>query len=221
MLEGYVYSVGVLLVLILAATHWLDGFFYDHDKIRRRRIKLILVLSCLFLTQGIYLPLVEGIYLNLSSILLPLPLCLYYFWQLPGGQMGHTAAIIIFLAVLYAGSQRLFLLDPILMIIPPLYLYPLLFTLFTFPVTSDVHRRWLMVSFGMIGGELTSKLFILGQSGLVWVGEASFRDQLFLALAAVTCAALGWEYMHKIGRQIVHCAIWRSLFGPLDSKRRA
>ena len=221
MLEGYVYAIGLVLLLILTATHWLDGFLEERDQKKSRRVKLIFFFLSLLLTQGFYLPLLNGYYLNLSHLLFIFPLCLYHFWRLPASQMGQTAAVILFLAVFYVASQQMFLLDPILMILSPLILYPSLFALLTFLVTTDLSRQWLTISFGMMAGEMIYKALILQKSKVVWVGDASFRDQFFLALIAVTLLTVVWESLGKFVRRIHLKTSWRVRFLPGVTKRRA
>jgi uncharacterized membrane protein len=153
-------------------------------------------------TQGIYVTFKSNFAVNLSSILIPSLICFFYLWRIPQGQMWQMAAVIIFLSVFYSVSYQVLLMDPVLMIIPPVYLYPVFFTLFTLLITSELPRLWLLIGSGMIGGELIHKAFLLEDAGFVHAGDPLFRDKLFLAFILATVVTIILDYLSKLGKVV-------------------
>lgn len=202
MTEGLIYTLGLVSLIILTATHWFDPFLVHKGSPRRYRLVLIIFFSLLLVTQGLYLPVIPGYAVNLSGIIIPVIVCLVRLWRFPPGQMWQMGAVILFLALFYAVSYQVLLMDPILMIISPRYLFPIVFTLMILLVTKEWPSIWFLMASGMIGGELLHQGFLLEHAVLVQVGDGAFRDQLLLGLVMVSVSSISLSFLVKAGQVI-------------------
>ncbi|MDQ0337760.1 hypothetical protein J2S00_000530 [Caldalkalibacillus uzonensis] len=204
--DGYFYMIVIWILLILAATRWLDFLWAAHPWKSVIHKGVIILLVAQLVTQGWYvsLPSASQYAMNVNILMTAL-ICGYRLWRDKSGFMMQMVAVILFLGVLYAVSHQLFLWDPVLMVLPPFYLFPVFFSLLLLLTTLHLPHLWLMMASGMILGELLHKLFLLQYVDYAQVGDAAFRDQLAMGLCLVTGVAFsvrygikGYRYLHKL-----------------------
>ncbi|GGK18885.1 hypothetical protein GCM10010965_09840 [Caldalkalibacillus thermarum] len=202
--DGYIFMIGIWILFILAVTRWLDFFWAHHPHKALIRKGVIIVLAMKLLTQEWYLPLGSQYAINVSSIFIPALICGFFLWRDRSGFLRQMMAVILFLGVFYAVSHQLFLWDPVLMVMPTMYMFPVFFTLFLLLATLHLPQQWLMMTSGMILGEIVHKWFLLRYVDYVVVGDAAFRDQLVIGLCLVTAVTLTARLGIKVYQYLYH-----------------
>jgi hypothetical protein len=201
--DGYLFLITSWVIALLVVTHWLDSFWKeakDLAKIRRRVFVLILMIITL---QGIYLPISARISLNLGAIILMGSIFLYFYWRDTSGFRLQMTSVVLFLGIFYAVAYEVFTLDPILMVLPIMYMLPAFMALFILLTTHNLKLQWMMMLGGFISGEVIHKMFTLKHVEMIFVGDAAFRDQLVMGLLIVTLCALFIRVIYKTYQQAI------------------
>lgn len=201
--DGYLFLIVSWVIALLVVTHWLDYLWKEAKepaKIRRRVFVLILMIITF---QGIYLPISAIISLNIGAIILIGSIFLYFYWRDPSGFRLQMTSVVLFLGIFYAVAYEVFTLDPILMVLPAVYMLPSFMALFILLTTHDLKLQWMMMTGGFISGEVIHKMFTLKHVEMIFVGDAAFRDQLVMGLMIVTACALIIRLLYKAYRQAI------------------
>jgi hypothetical protein len=201
--DGYHFLITSWVIALLVVTHWLDYFWKeakDSAKIRRNVFVLILMIITF---QGIYLPISARISLNIGAIILMGSIFLYFYWRDQSGFRLQMTSVVLFLGIFYAVAYEVFTLDPILMVLPAVYLLPSFMALFILLTTHDLKLQWMMMIGGFISGEVIHKMFTLKHVELIFIGDAAFRDQLVMGLLIVTACALIIRVLYKMYQQVI------------------
>jgi hypothetical protein len=201
--DGYLFLITSWVFALLVVTHWLDFFWKeakDLAKIRRRVFVLILMIITL---QGIYLPISARISLNIGAIILMGSIFLYFYWRDSSGFRLQMTSVVVFLGIFYAVAYEVFTLDPILMILPVLYMLPAFMAIFILLTSHDLKLQWMMMIGGFISGEVIHKMFTLKHVEMIFVGDAAFRDQLVVGLLILTACALIIRVIYKVYQQAI------------------
>jgi asparagine N-glycosylation enzyme membrane subunit Stt3 len=201
--NGYFFLIVCWIVTILVISQWLDFLWRETKDVVQTRRYVLLFLAILLLFQGIYIPLSSKLNVNLGSIFVVGIVFLYYLWRGQSEQRLQMISVIIFLGVFYAVAYEVFFLDPILMIIPPLYLLPSFFVLFLLLTTIDLRQQWIMLVGGFIVGECFHKWFLYKYVDQVYLGDAEFRDQFMMGFVLITVTTLSWNMIHKLSQQAI------------------
>ncbi|WP_343834654.1 hypothetical protein, partial [Bacillus horti] len=140
----------------------------------------------LLASQPFYLSVTPKLSIHIGMYVIAGGMFLYYFYKDPLAFRLQIVAVILFLAVFYAVAYEMFLLDPILMLVPPVLLIPAFMSVFVVLTTTNIKHQWLMLTGGFLLGELGHKTFLLRYVDYVHLGDAIFRDQYIVALFLTT-----------------------------------
>ncbi len=201
--DGYLFIIIGWMVFILMVTHWLDFIWEDERALGGQRRRACLFLLLVMIGQAFYVPLSSEMMINIGSMVCIPLLFLYRIWTDPSPFRLQMIAVVIFLGVFYALSYELFAMDPILMIISPIYLVPLAFTLFLTLTTQSVQQQWLMMTGGFVLGEWLHKSLQSAYADVIYIGDALFRDQLAIGFVFVTASAYTTAYILKLSRYML------------------
>lgn len=199
--SGYIFFIGLWIIIILLYTHWLDFLWRDKVEGKRRLTILFFLLVAIF--QGVYLPITPQVALNATMFIILTLGFVYYYWRYSGGYKLQILAVILFLGLFYAVAYEVFLIDPILMILSPSLLLPLFFTLFLVLTTLNLPHQWIMLFGGGLLGELIHKVFLLERVDFVYIGDAAFRDQLIIAFLMLTATNIVIQVVLKLVRLLL------------------
>lgn len=188
--EGYIFIISAWLTVVLLMTHWLDYYLSREENIRQSRRKITFIILVLLSLQGLYIPVGANILVNVGSCLFLTLLILIYYWKYASEFNLQFGSIVIFLGIFNAVAYELFYLDPILMILPPQFFLPILFTTFVVITLYHLPIQLLAIIGGSLLGEILHKLFIYKHVQPVYIGDALFRDQLAVAIMLVFCTNL-------------------------------
>lgn len=182
---GYLFIIFSWLLVLLIATDWLDPVFHKYTRNpQAKRIAVVLILLILIF-QGIYVEVVDNIYLNAGAYLLLGSFIFFFSWKSAQHNSVQTISTILFLGIFYAVVFELFFLDPILMVVSPDYLLPCLLMLFTMITIYQLPLQLLVITGGFLLGETLHKLFMFKHLQAIYLGDALFRDQLAIGYILV------------------------------------
>lgn len=198
--NGYLFLIICWMLIMLTLTQWLDFLWMraGHTLEQQRKKALVLILLVISL-QGFYIPLSPYAAINVAIILVG-GFFVYFLWKDQAGYRLQILAVILFLAFFYAVAYELFVLDPIIMIIPPLWLLPAFLSIFVAFTTKELGAQWLMITGGLIFGEAMHKAFLLSRVHFVYVWDAAFRDQFIVSLVLMTLLHYLIILGHKMGQ---------------------
>jgi hypothetical protein len=201
--DGYFFLIICWILALLVATQWLDFLWKEaNDPVKRRR-RVFMFLLMIITLQGMYLPVSARISINLGAVILIGCIFLYFFWQDQSGFRLQMTSVVLFLGVFYAVAYEVFMLDPILMVIPSIYMMPSFMALFILLTTQNLKLQWMMIVGGFILGESIHKFFTLKHLDTVFVGDAAFRDQLVMGLLIITALTLIFRLFYKAYQQAI------------------
>lgn len=184
--NGFIFLIVCWLLFMLTLTQWLDFLWKGSKDLPSQRKKMMVLLLLLISLQGFYIPLFPNASLNAGVNLVLLGLFLYHYWKDQAVYRLQVLAVVLFLAIFYAVAYELFVLDPILMVVSPLWMLPAFLSLFIAFTTKDLALQWLMMTGGLVVGEMIHKAFLLSRVHYVYIGDAAFRDQFVIGLLFMT-----------------------------------
>jgi hypothetical protein len=145
--DGYLFIIVCWIVILLIWSEWLDSMwrFYcgEHKAVKRKRALICVVL----IAAGSFwhLPVTDEVQVNVGAFFVPFLLFVYHMWRKRDRYRLQMLCVVSFLAVLFAFAYKMFVLDPILMIIPAKYMVPILFALVITFTTHSLYRQHVMM----------------------------------------------------------------------------
>jgi hypothetical protein len=183
--QGYLFLIIMWLLVILVFTHWADFLWKDHHNVKRVRRHMLLLLLSVIMLKSVYIPISimdRQLLFNLGSLLIPGLVALYLMLRDKAGFRLQMVTVVTFLGLFYGVIYELLFMDPILMIIPLLYMIPAFIVLFIVLSTNQLHLQLYMLFAGFALGEVVHKLFLLKHHQSLYFGDALYRDKLMMGL---------------------------------------
>ena len=195
---GYFFIIMCWILIILILTEWLDFLWPDAVDQEKARRKAVIFLIMLVILQGFSIPIHSRINLNLGSIVLITVVGLYNFIKDQSGLRLQMLSVILFLGIFYGVAYEMLIMDPILMVLSPLYILPAFLVIFLLLTTNQIELQWLMLAAGFILGEIVHKIFLYKHVEQIFIGDALFRDHLMMGFLMLTVATYVLSYMKKL-----------------------
>lgn len=183
--EGYIFFVGLWLIMILFMTGWLD-FLWGGSLTKRHRTFIFLFLLVLFVTQNWAVTVGPDIQVYVSTGLFMLSYLVYFLYVDTSPYPIQAVCVALFLGILYAFAYQMFSTDPIMMILSPVYLVPIVFVILLLMTTHPLHYQWWMLAAGLWFGDVFHQFLLSRYVGEMIIASGHARDQLMIGITLLT-----------------------------------
>lgn len=183
---------------------WIAGWFEEWRKtigVSNRQIIASVIIGVL--SFRLVVELTFQIDLNVGGFLLPFVASLYFWYRTKDDNHLHLFSQAVLIAISVIFMRKIFVLDPVLIVMNPLGLLSLLVVALSFNHFKRPQSFFTVVTMGLCFQEISYQSMLLTHVNKVTLGEAYFRDLLWLTYMTGWMARLLYQW------QVQFMGIWK------------